>query len=489
MKHAKLFVCLSLIFTFLLTSCSGSGTNNDNQNTAGNSDNETEIDETEAETKLADDLPETDLNGYEFRIYVSNEEMSKFFYTDEVDGEIVNDSIRTAILNTENRFDCSITAIIQNATDEGMYSNAVRNSITANDNLFDVAEMHDTISGAMSLENLFLNLPEIPHLNFDQPWYPSNAIDSLTVDGKLYLYSSAMSYKGLHQTRILYMNKTLLNNYGLASPYEDVFNGAWTLDKLAVLTKDAYNDLNSNGIKDEDDFFGFTVHQWFDGWMDSLGLNAVVSDPENVLAIGIGDERTYTAVEKMYNWVFGGNDVYICKFKGGDTLSESDIFSAERSLITYGEISTSYTTYRLTDVDYGMLPFPKLDESQENYISFYTDRFFIVPTSCQNTDTVGLMLEAMSAEGYREVYPAYYEIALKGKYAQDSESVKILDIINNSRQMSFSYVYFDHPFKSIFGNLFSNSNPSADFASFYQKNLKMAEKTVAKLIDTFDELY
>lgn len=485
MKHYKALVSIMLVLAMLLPSCAQT-TTEDTETTGTTISADETVEETEEEIK--DDLPETNLDGYEFRMLVSNEEMSKFFFASEFDGEVVNDAIRTSILNTENRFGCKISAVIQDSVDEGAYTTVVRNSIATNDNFFDVAEMHDTLSGAMSLENVFLNLHEVNHLNFSQPWYPSNAVESLTVDGKLFLYSSAMSYKGLHQTRILYMNKTMLNNRGLASPYEDVFNGTWTLDKLSTLTKDVYNDLNSNGLQDEEDQFGFTVHQWFDGWMDSLGLHTIVSDPDEVLKLGIGDERTYSIVEDMYNWVFGGNDVYICKLKSGDVKSESDIFSEERSLITYGEISTSYLTYRLTDVDYGMLPFPKYDENQEDYISFYTDRFFVIPATAQNVDTIGLLLEAMSAEGYREIYPAYYEIALKGKYAQDNESVRILDIINESRMMSISYVYYSSPFTSIFGNLFSAATPSADFASFYQKNLKSSQKALEKLIATFEDL-
>lgn len=487
----KNHLVLLLSLLLLLSSCSQNGGNseNDGKESAGNDQNPSSTEtETEEETLIKDNLPETNLNGYDFRIYVSNEKMASFFYTEETNGEVVNDAIRSAILNTSNRFNTSISAIILDATDEGVYSDAVKNAITVNDNSFDVAEMHDTTAGKMSLENLFLNLRNINHLDFDMPWYPSNAVESLTVEGKLYLYSSAISYKGLHQTRILYMNKKLLNDRGIASPYDDVFAGTWTLDKLSAITNNAYSDLNSNGVADEDDFFGFTVHKWFDGWMESFGLETVVHDPDSVLAIGVGDERTYSAVDKMYSWITNGKDTYICNMKGGDTKSEKDIFSEERTLITYGEIYNSYDTYRLTDVDYGMLPFPKLDDSQENYISFYTDRFFVIPNTAQDTDTIGLMLEAMSAEGYRTVYPAYYEIALKGKYAQDIESRKILDIINDSRLMSFTYVYSDSPLNNIFRNLLANSNPSADYASFYKKNLKAAEKNVKKLVDTFEKL-
>ena len=41
----------------------------------------------------------------------------------------------------------------------------------------------------------------------------------------------------------------------------------------------------------------------------------------------------------------------------------------------------------------------------------------------------------------REVYPAYYEIALKKKYSYDDESVKVLDMVVDNRVFDFGYVY------------------------------------------------
>ncbi|MCR5263115.1 MAG: ABC transporter substrate-binding protein [Clostridiales bacterium] len=462
----------------------GNGTVNDQTIPEGTND----ISETEEETKavIPDNLPDTDLGGDTFRIYCSGPDMEKFFFSDATDGEVVNDAVYQSVQNVEERFNVDVRTSYSPSTDDGALNTAINQTILAGDDAFDVAENHDTLSGDSSLKGMYRNLYDLPYLDFSQPWYPTNAIDSLTLYGKLFLYSSAMSYKGLHQTRILYMNKSLLNDYGIESPYKNVFDGTWTLDRLIDITRGAYQDLNSSQNVDENDFFGFTVHQWFDGWMESFGLNAMQKDDDEGLVIGIAGERTADIVEKMYGWVFDGNDVWIAKKKSSDQFSESDIFSNSRSLITYGEISTSYVTYRNTAVDYGMLPFPKYDENQPDYISFYTDRFFIVPNTSTNLEKTGLMLEAMSAEGYRVIYPAYYEIALKVKYTQDDESVRILDIINQSRLMSFTYVYDNSSLKSIFNNMFNASKPNSDFASFLAKNEKSAQKRIDTVKAAFE---
>ena len=39
----------------------------------------------------------------------------------------------------------------------------------------------------------------------------------------------------------------------------------------------------------------------------------------------------------------------------------------------------------------------------------------------------------LNAESYKTVIPAYYEVALKGKYSRDAESAEMLDLIFESR--------------------------------------------------------
>ena len=51
------------------------------------------------------------------------------------------------------------------------------------------------------------------------------------------------------------------------------------------------------------------------------------------------------------------------------------------------------------------------------------------------------LLEALSAESYRTVTPAYFETALKGKYSRDSETGHMLDIIVSGVYLDLTYIY------------------------------------------------
>ena len=67
--------------------------------------------------------------------------------------------------------------------------------------------------------------------------------------------------------------------------------------------------------------------------------------------------------------------------------------------------------------------------------------FLCVPMTTSDPERTGIVLEAMAAESMYTVTPAYYDVALKGKYARDEESLDMLDIILESRCYDLGWFY------------------------------------------------
>ena len=61
--------------------------------------------------------------------------------------------------------------------------------------------------------------------------------------------------------------------------------------------------------------------------------------------------------------------------------------------------------------------------------------------SIQDPEFVGVIAEALNAESWKRVVPAYYDISLKYKGARDEQSVAMLDLIVEGRIFDFGYVY------------------------------------------------
>lgn len=85
--------------------------------------------------------------------------------------------------------------------------------------------------------------------------------------------------------------------------------------------------------------------------------------------------------------------------------------------------------FRNIKFDYGIIPTMKYNEAQDNYRSMAEGAYFGVPVTNMENECTGTIIEALAAEGYRQIYPAYFEVVLKEKYLRDDDSKRMLDII------------------------------------------------------------
>ena len=476
----KKLSCIILLLLLMIISC-GTNTGTDQKETTARFYDEAE--ETVAE--ISDDLPENDYGEYEFRIYSYEILKSKIYVETDV-GEVIQDAQYNARIKVEERFNVKIS-FIESGGDDGSHMNMLKNSILADSDDFDLTYAHDIGLCNLTLQNIFVNLYNVPHLDFSKPWWPGKSVGALTVLGQMYVFANAISTDSIGGIRVLYMNREKAEDYGIAMPYQDVFDGSWTMDKLITMTKDLYNDLNGNGEVDEDDFFGYEYRdQYFICTLEPLEIVPVKKDADEILKLNLNNERTLKAVDKMYNLLFGTSAMF---FKGDN--KGDNMFVSNRAFATCLQLSVAGEKLRYSEVNYGILPMPKLDEMQENYYSGYTSYLCAIPNTARDLDRTGVIVEAMSAEGYKKILPAYYEIALKNKYLQDEESVLMLDLINETKMIDFSWCYnmnFTGPYWFMRDMFFVSSTPSTDFASWYGKNESRINTSLGKIIESFEEM-
>jgi hypothetical protein len=95
------------------------------------------------------------------------------------------------------------------------------------------------------------------------------------------------------------------------------------------------------------------------------------------------------------------------------------------------------------DTDFGIIPYPKWDEYQENYLTTSVAYFslFCVPVTVRNLEMTGIITEALCVESYKKVIPAFYEVSLKTKLARDDESSEMIDIIRSGLTFDFGKIY------------------------------------------------
>ena len=147
-------------------------------------------------------------------------------------------------------------------------------------------------------------------------------------------------------------------------------------------------------------------------------------------------------------------------------------------------------TLRDMDADFGIIPYPKWDAKQENYATYYLDRAssMVIPVTA-DLDFVGVIVEALAAESYKKVIPAFYDVTLKGKSARDTESQEMIDLIREN-------ILFD--FANIYANGFVSDNPGhilrtlvgnndTGFASYYASREDSYLTKLKEIIGMFDQ--
>jgi hypothetical protein len=149
---------------------------------------------------------------------------------------------------------------------------------------------------------------------------------------------------------------------------------------------------------------------------------------------------------------------------------------------------TSEDFRNFTD-EYGMIPYPMLDENQSGYYTMADGYHTVlaVPKTVKDTEFVGIITEALNAETYKTYVPTLYEIALKTRYLRDEESKQILDIILEGRVADFGYIY--DSWKGGFnflGALMEKKSTNAQ--SYYDSIQRTLNQNLKKIIKAFDAL-
>ena len=102
-------------------------------------------------------------------------------------------------------------------------------------------------------------------------------------------------------------------------------------------------------------------------------------------------------------------------------------------------------------------------------------------------------MEAMAAESYRFVSPAYYDLVLNGKYIRDPSTAEVLDIAIAGIKIDFGWIY-TYSLGSVSQNLLrsmvyneTTSRFSSTYRSLSKVQTKSMEKLVKKVIDLAED--
>lgn len=138
---------------------------------------------------------------------------------------------------------------------------------------------------------------------------------------------------------------------------------------------------------------------------------------------------------------------------------------------------------RNMEADFGIVPPPKLDEAQAEYLSPVNDwwsTLVVVPKTNTQPEMTGQAIEAMGFYGQQIVRPAFIDTTVKSKALRDEDSSEMMELIFKNRVYDAATIFDFGGLRSIDDPLMSRGEGS--FASSYAKIEPRAQKAIDKLI-------
>lgn len=471
------------------TACADS--NKTGNTVVGNTQTSAEL--TESETEIRPDLPDITFDGDEFGIIVSSNDEAGVIKNDfealEMNGDVINDARYTRNSYIEDKYKVDIVDYPQPAGHNGTALNAIKTSVTAADFAYDAAMIAGYDACTLASTNYLQDLNAINYLDLKKPWWDQKANADLTIKGKMYYTTGDISTADNDATYGIMFNKQLVQDYRLPDYYELVKNGTWTIDKFTESVVQVHSDLDGNGTFDTNDLYGALL--WDDtmmGVINATGDKCCTVGADGEIQLTLNTERVVNMIEKYFSVALDQSVTHTYQRKNWDGIAAVNMFSNNQALF-FLRLLLDVASLRSMEADFGILPYPKYDEAQSEYfntVGSWHSVFMCVPKVQDNLDRTGILLEAIAAESMKVVTPAYYEIALKGKYTRDNESSDMLDIILATRVYDLGWYYQIGGYNEQVMNLLRNFK--SDFTSMYKKLEKAAQKQLDKLNDSFAEV-
>ncbi len=435
-----------------------------------------------------DGLPDTDMQGFEFKIkHFDGSWLSwavTLLDTEETSGDILEDAVYDRNRDTEDRFNCKI--IIDSAE---MIDNAEMQTVAmAGDTTYDVYFNYDlTITASIPYLMPFENLP---HINLDADWWNPDATAVFRIGDKTYSAAGNFSLSVLSRAAGYEFNKQILTNLDGGDLYQMVRDGTWTLDRFCELCRLATYDLNGDGEMTVEDGLGLAG-----SWKEVMnrmilcsGISYIDRDENNYPVFNLpSDENAIDKLMNLYERISDMNVFYATQTRSIDGQGSIADFTKGTTLFSTGH-PKSLEEHRSLDLDIGIVPCPKYDEAQERYYApSFGAEVPVLPISLpeERWDNVGLLMEALSFASHNDVVPTYKEVVLKTKAARDDDSSDMIDIIFSSISFDFGINAWQSQLSSpLISGIYSSK--TGNVASTLTKLEKNVNKEIEKLIKNIE---
>ena len=364
----------------------------------------------------------------------------------------------------------------------------MQKAVTAGEDAYDAVYLSLFYNQTSFGSSYVLNLKDISTLNLTEPWWNQSYISSALLQGDV-LYTSIdyVNLMGYAYINMICFNRDMMRRLDLDMPYDLVRSGKWTYDAMLTYMKAAVSpgeqadfkyDINGSAI------YGFAC-QHEEGptvLLQGTGSYVIVRDKDNMPILSPDITRLSDAADKLTAMLSGDGYCVMTNEPNSSKGQGIGYFLGGRALFYHSSLgSCDSARFRESDVEYGILPTPKLDESQEQYYSNLSQYTFAlnIPAVASDPERTGTIIDYLAYLSYRDVIPVLFEsFCYKG--VRDEDSIDMLNLLMDTETIDFgSAAGISTDFMTEISKQIVTGK--TQFASAFEKKTKTMEKAIEKL--------
>ncbi len=439
-SHNRQYVSVVLLAALLAgtVSCGSGAPSADTTAPAG--------DTSAAETEEEDPLAGLDFGGKTIRIvYNKAKSGGNDEFVSEESGDVQDDAVFARNLKIEEDLNVKLEFIPIVESNVTTYYNNLHTQLMAGEDTYDIISGVQWHLVKLPPENMLYDLMDAPYLDYSKSCWAVNYMDTIAVNQKhRYLLCGDISKTLVSSMGCTFFNKTLYEDF-FGDPndlYKLVLDGRWTFETMEEYVKKGWKDLDGDGVCGVNDIIGnaTTASSPTEHFAYPAGMKFVSRDKDGFPVLLTDQTHNVEVTEKLYHLLFENEGTFVHS-DANVVNNEYPVMFANGTILFFPNLIDATDKFRDAKDPYGIIPRPKFDENQKDYMSLVHDYavLFGIPVTSKDIDASCAVLEAMCEENYKTVMPAYYEVALKVKYTHDDISAQIVDLIHDSAMTDFIY--------------------------------------------------
>jgi hypothetical protein len=450
--------------------------------------------------------PKVDLGGREISIlchHFGAGGKSILGYTGEIiyaeeNPSSVDDAKKQVLDYIETEYNCTIVGeLVSDGTTASNVPDLIKKQVTSGLHSYDICFDSLGRASSLALEDMILDLNEVPNIDLNDEWWDQNAREDLSIFGKNFFACGDINTYDDQGTWCVLFNKTLKGKLGVNEDfYQLVKDDQWSFDKFVEICKNEVTyDSNGDQTLDEKDTWALGTETYnIYVHVVAAGKKVAEKDGDGVpyLTVSKETEETFNIIADVLEFYNDQQTVMVANAppytnKGFQNVWEETVHKAfvEGRELFYICGLINVASFRQMEDEFGILPMPKYYDTQDRYyhtVSRDNSSFMFLPATVPAEDlaNIGTLISAIAEYSMHIVTPAYYDVQLKYRDSRDDESGEMLDLIFDSRTFDLGCAY------NWGGIINQYMSMDKNIASRFESNRTSAEKALNDMLETMD---